>query len=499
MGREYRMKRFVGLTMLLAAMTGPVPLAAAERPNIVFFFVDDMGWQDTSEPFHTEMTKLNAQYETPAMERLADQGLKFTQAYAYAVCSPSRVSLMTGQNAARHRVTNWILRKDTSPDPEHPELQPPQWNVNGLSPEPGIEHTVYAKTLPMYLNDAGYRTIHAGKAHWGAKGTPGEDPLNLGFDVNIAGHAAGAPGSYLGSNNFSAAWRGKDDIWDVPTLDAYHGQDIYLTEAITIEALKAVDQAVADGVPFYLYMSHYAIHAPWEKDDRYYDHFIKKGLNEFDSRYASMIAGVDKSLGDVMARLEHHGITDDTVIVFMSDNGQPSRAARNLPLRGHKLTPYEGGIRVPAMVKWPGVTQADAICTTPIIIEDIFPTILDLAGVKDYESLDGRSFVPLLRGESVDVSDRALVWHYPHTWDGLAYSAIRRGDWKLIYWHVDQRYELFDLATDIGEHNNLAEAHREVVQDLAQTLGATLKARDAQMPILKSTGESVPLPNKNDT
>ncbi len=488
------MKKFVRLPVLLVAVVGLVPQALAERPNIVFFFVDDMGWQDTSEPFHTETTRLNEEYETPAMERLADQGLKFTQAYANAVCTPSRVSLMTGQNAARHRVTNWTLRKDTSPDKVHPELEPPRWNVNGLSPEPGIERTVYAKTLPMYLNDAGYRTIHAGKAHWGARETPGEDPLNLGFDINIAGHAAGQPGSYLGTNNFSAAWRGKDDTWDVPGMDAYHGQDIYLTEAITIEALKAVDRAVADGVPFYLYMSHYAIHAPHEADDRYQEHFVEKGLSEFDSRYASMIAGMDKSLGDVMARLEHHGIADDTVIIFMTDNGQQKKAAPNLPLRGHKLMPYEGGIRVPALVKWPGVTQAGAISTTPIIIEDIFPTILDIAGVKDYESLDGQSFVPLLRGESVDVSERALVWHFPHTYDQPAYSAIRRGDWKLIYWHVDQRFELFDLATDIGESNDLAETRSEVVQDLAQTLGATLKARDAQMPVLKSTGEAVPLP-----
>jgi arylsulfatase A-like enzyme len=482
--------------MFLVTVTGPVPQAVAEQPNIVFFFVDDMGWQDTSEPFHSEPTRLNERYETPAMERLADQGLKFTQAYAAAICSPSRASLMTGQNAARHRVTNWILRKDTSPDTEHPELEPPRWNMNGLSPGPGLQHTVIAKTLPMYLKDAGYRTIHVGKAHWSAVETPGDDPLQLGFDIKIADNKAGQPGSYWGTRDFSAAWRGKAHTWDVPDLDAYHGRDIYLTEAMTIEALKAVDQAVADGVPFYLYMSHYAIHAPFEEDLRFHDRFVQKGLDEFDSRYASMIAGMDKSLGDVMAHLAHRGIADNTVIFFMTDNGQHKMAARNLPLRGHKRTPYEGGIRVPAMVKWPGVTQPGAVSTTPIIIEDIFPTILEVAGVRDYESPDGRSFVPQLRGESVDVSDRALVWHYPHTRDQDAYSAIRRGDWKLIYWHVDQSFELFDLAADIGEHDNLAEEHRKLVQDLARTLAAALVARDAQMPILKSTGEAVPLPGR---
>ncbi|MCP4640125.1 MAG: sulfatase-like hydrolase/transferase, partial [bacterium] len=168
---------------------------AQSRPNIVFFFIDDMGWQDTSEPFHTEITELNRRYHTPNMERMADEGMKFTQAYACAVCSPSRVSLMTGLNAARHGVTNWTLRKNKSPDPKHETLDMPQWNVNGLSPVAGVERTVHARTFPMMLQEAGYRTIHVGKAHWGAAGTPGEDPKNLGFDVNIAGHAAGGPGS----------------------------------------------------------------------------------------------------------------------------------------------------------------------------------------------------------------------------------------------------------------------------------------------------------------
>ena len=161
--------------------------ATAPRPNIVFFFVDDMGWQDTSEPFHSQTTDLNRRYHTPHMEQLAKEGMKFTSAYACTLCSPSRVSMMTGLNAARHGVTNWTLRKDTSPDPAHETLEIPPWNVNGISPVAGIPGAKHVKTLPMFLQEAGYHTIHAGKAHWGAKDTPGEDPLNLGFDVNIAG------------------------------------------------------------------------------------------------------------------------------------------------------------------------------------------------------------------------------------------------------------------------------------------------------------------------
>jgi arylsulfatase A-like enzyme len=198
------------------------------------------------------------------MEVLAREGMKFTQAYASAVCSPSRVSLMTGMNAARHQVTNWTLRKDQSPDPENPRMAPPEWNVNGLSDTTGILHTVVAKTLPMYLKEAGYTTIHVGKAHFGAKDTPGENPLNLGFDVNIAGHAAGGPGSYHGDKNFSAVWRNGDKIWDVPGLEKYYGQKINLTEALTREANQAIEEAVSEDKPFYLYMSHYTVHAPWE-------------------------------------------------------------------------------------------------------------------------------------------------------------------------------------------------------------------------------------------
>ena len=180
---------------LLSIATTLAEEATTRRPNIVLFLVDDMGWQDTSVPFHTSVTARNRSYRTPNMERLARNGMKFTQAYACSICSPTRVSLMTGLNAARHRVTNWTLRKNASNDHRHPTLTFPEWNVNGLSPQPEVERTVHAKALPAFLRGAGYRTIHAGKAHFGAIGTPGADPGNVGFDVNIGGHAAGGPGS----------------------------------------------------------------------------------------------------------------------------------------------------------------------------------------------------------------------------------------------------------------------------------------------------------------
>lgn len=172
-------------------------------------------------------------------------------------------------NAARDGVTNWTLLRDRSPVAPHAFLDPPHSNVNGLSPIAGVARTVVATPLPALLRTAGYRTIHCGKAHHAARGTPGEDPRALGFDVNIAGHAAGGPGSYLGTHDFSAAWRQGDRIWNVPGLEAYHGQDIRLDEALAREAVRAVEVAVHAGRPFYLSLTHYAVHAPWEADERF--------------------------------------------------------------------------------------------------------------------------------------------------------------------------------------------------------------------------------------
>jgi arylsulfatase A-like enzyme len=469
------------------------------KPNIIFFFIDDMGWQDTSVPFYKEKTKLNETYYTPNMERMAKEGMKFTQAYACAVCSPSRISLMTGMNAARHQVTNWTLRKDTSPDPKHKEIEPPDWNMNGLSEELGINRTINAVTLPRILQEEGYRTIHVGKAHFGAAGTPGEDPLNLGFDVNIGGHAAGGPGSYYGKYNFSAKWRNGDGIWDIPGLESYHGKDIYLTEALTIEANKEIDKAVKDDTPFYLYMSHYAIHAPWEEDDRYVQKYIDDGLSEFNAAYASMIEGMDKSLGDIIRNVDRLGISDNTFIVFMSDNGQPKQAERNRPLRGHKLTPYEGGIRVPLIVKWPGTIDPGINPKDYIIIEDIFPTFLAIAGV-DYTSrvsqqIDGKSFVPLLKGQENLNNERPIYWHFPHTYDQPPYSAVRKGDWKLVYHHMDQNFELFNLDHDISERENLLKTEEFKAHELAVILSDFLRETNAGMPTYKNSGKSVPYPD----
>ncbi|GJM31388.1 MAG: sulfatase [Saprospiraceae bacterium] len=500
-------------TTLLSALAFSCQQKDPTPPNIILFFVDDLGWQDTSLPFWTETTDFNRLYQTPNMERLAAQGMKFTQAYATPVCSPTRVSLLTGMNAARHRVTNWTLYKDKLQPIEtnHPDLSFPQWNINGLSPDSTIADAVYATPFSGLLQEAGYQTIHVGKAHFGAIGTPGENPLNLGFDVNIAGHAAGAPKSYWGKENFGNTPEFESTPWPVPGLEKYHGKAINLTEALTLEAIQAMDSAVQKEHPFFLYMAHYTVHTPIMADDRFFQPYLDLGMDTIEARYASMIEGMDKSLGDLMDYLETNDLTDNTIILFMSDNGGLSAVARsgtphthNKPLSSGKGSIHEGGIREPMIVKWPGIAPPNSINSNYLIIEDFFPTILEMAGIKDFKTIqhvDGISFVDQFKNEPYSTQDRPLYWHYPNEWGpsgpGIgAFSAIRKGDWKLIYYHLDQSFELFNIKEDIGESQNLAAQNPDQLNTLASELTEYLEEVSAQMPSEKESGVRVPYPGK---
>ena len=482
-------------------------------PNIVLFLVDDLGWQDTSVPFYESITPLNERFHTPNMERLADQGMKFTNAYAACVCSPSRISLMTGMNAARHRVTNWTLKKDVKSDGSDPIIQPPDWNYNGLNTKLGINNTVTATNLPSLLQQGGYFTIHVGKAHFAAIDTPCADPLNCGFDVNIAGHAAGAPGSYNGKTYFGNHPNGKPKgNWSVPGLEKYHGQDINLTEVLTRESLNVLDTVIRKDQPFYLYLSHYTVHTPIQADHRYLEKYLNRGLDTIEARYASMVEGMDKSLGDVMDYLEKMNLADETVILFMSDNGGLSAVARsgekhkhNAPLASGKGSAYEGGVREPMIVSWPKKVAPATVSHQPLIIEDFFPTILEISGQDDIhlaQEVDGKSFLDVLKNSDTapDV-ERPLFWHYPNIWgpkgDGIgAYSAIRKGKWKLIYFHKDSSFELYNLEEDIGESNNLFSEELETSSFLSKTLSEYLRSVDAQMPLNKETQEAVLWPDE---
>jgi len=480
-----------------------------KNPNIILFMIDDMGWQDTSVPFWKEKTAFNNRYQTPNMERLASQGMKFTQAYATPVCTPTRVSLISGMNAARHKVTNWTFKRDISMVKPPKGLKMPLWNLNGTQPTDTVPRSVHITPLPQILKENGYETIHVGKAHFGAIGTPAADPTTLGFNVNIGGHAAGQPGSYYGTDDFKNV-NSKTTIWDVPGLEKYHGKDIFLTEALTRESILAMDKAIENNKPFYLYMSHYAVHTPIQGDPRFEQKYLDKGLHHVEARYASLIEGMDKSLGDIMNHLEEKGIADNTIILFMSDNGGLSAVARggekhthNKPLSSGKGSVHEGGIREPMLVKWPGITKANTITDDFVIIEDFFPTIIELAGVDDYktvQSVDGKSFTSILKGEKQDNNKRALFWHYPNNWGptgpGIgATSTIRKGDWKLIYYHLDSTFELFNITEDIGESTNLASKKIEKLKTLATELGTYLRSVNAQMPTKTNTNTVVPWPD----
>ncbi len=483
----------------------------AKPLNIIMFLVDDLGWQDTSLPFHAEKTPLNRRYRTPNLERLAAQGMRFTHSYASApVCTPTRTSIMTGQSPGRSGITYWTLHKDKDTSTHRPDLAAPPWKMNGLGEED--------VTLPKLLRNGGYRTIHVGKAHFGAHGTNGGDPTNLGFDVNIAGHASGGPASFYGKHNFTLAGRqGKDpksstSVWDIPGLEKYHGQDIYLTEALAIEAVAAIEQSVKDGKPFYLNFAPYAVHAPIMANKKYLDHYST--LDAKEAAYATMIETVDHALGDLLAALDRLGIAESTVVIYSSDNGGLSAHARgespsgtkkhthNAPLRSGKGSAYEGGVRVPTVVRWPGVVKPGATCATPIISHDYFPTILSMAKVETPKSyvplVDGQDLVPMLSGSGT-LAARGLHWSQPHQWGArgpgiVPYTAIRFQQWKLIYFHPKQRFELYDLANDVGEAVDLAAKNKDTVSDLAERLDRWITSRIVRLSIDKATGRPIPLP-----
>lgn len=355
------------------------------------------------------------------MEKLAEAGVKFTDAYACAISSPSRASLMSGMNAARHRVTNWTLEYNTKTDAGSSVIELPDWNYNGIQPATTTNprdtvNSALVTSLPQVLHDNGYYTIHCGKAHYGSRSTTGADPLTMGYDVNIAGSEAGGPGSYLppyGNSNYP-----------VPGLDDYAKDNVFLTEALTQEAIKKLTNFLDNNEsnqPFYLYMSHYAIHVPYTEDTRFSGNYKNKvdpmlgvQLNTSEINHAALVEGMDKSLGDIREFLESRpGLAENTIIIFMSDNGGQAVSVRqgtqnrdqNYPLRGGKGSSYMGGVREPMIVYWPGVTDqyAGTSNDSRVMIEDFYPTILEMAGVTDYETVqhvDGRSIVDIIKNNT---------------------------------------------------------------------------------------------------
>lgn len=476
-------------------------LAAEERvrPNVLFFLVDDMGVADTSVRFLRDAEgepvdmPLNERYRTPSIERLAAQGRLFVNARAYAVCSPTRTSILTGQTAERLRITTWTHPKQVvGTGAADGPLRSPTWRMEGLDPA--------IATLPGILREAGYRTIHSGKAHFGPDATPAGDPLNIGFDVNIAGYGGGGPGSYWGEKNFSAAWRGGGHDWDVPGLEKYHGTDIFLTEAITLEMCSAIDEAVAAGQPFFAHLSHYAVHAPFETDARFAENYPE--LESMPLAFATLVEGVDKSLGDLLDHLEAVGAAADTLVVFYSDNG--SDGPPNLPLRGKKGTRFEGGLRVPMIVAWAKTDPENPnqqrlpipesswteVFATPA---DFLPTLTAVVGVDLPEGLtvDGYNLVPALT-EGTHPRKPEFLAHFPHArHNNTFYTSFIKGDWKLIYQYEPGDWQLYHLAEDIGEQHDLVRAEPERALEMARCMIQRLEDRGALFPLDAQTGEEV--------
>lgn len=490
---------------------------AADRPNIVLFMVDDMGWQDTSVPFYSERTALNRRFHTPNMERLAQMGMKFTNAYACSISSPSRCSLMTGMNAARHRVTNWTFEYNCPPDERDTTVVIPDWNYNGIQPEAGIPNSAVGTSFVELLRRNGYNTIHCGKAHFGARNTPAADPLNYGFNVNICGHAAGGLASYLGEQRYGHDANGLAvSRFAIPGLESYWSKDVFATEALTQEAIKALEKNRSRGEsPFFLYMAHYAVHVPIEADSRFVKKYLDAGLSQTEAAYATLVEGMDKSLGDLMDYLENTGQLDNTIIIFMSDNGGLSALGRtpplhvqNAPLRSGKGSAYEGGVREPMIVYWNGVAAPGSTNSRYVIIEDFFPSILEMAqvdGCSVPQTVDGKSFVPVIKGGSGDEPQtRALYWNTPNTWISGDYRdagigqtcAIRKGNYKMIYWYKDGKKELYDLSNDIGETTDLSTQLPDVVNELSRDLGNFLRGCGGQRPSLVATGAPCPWPDE---
>ena len=492
-------KLLPSLAVIPFAMCGEATAQQYNRPNIIVFIVDDMGWQDTSLPFWNHKTRYNEMYETPNMERLASQGVMFTQAYACPVSSPTRCSLMTGMNMSRHRVTNWTLERDKTTDLESDIVKLPEWNCNGIAQVGTVERTAVATSFVQLLKDSGYHTIHCGKAHWGAIDTPGENPCHFGFDVNITGTAADGKPYALNA---------------IPGLEQYWGTGTFVTEALTQEAIKALDKAKRYGQPFYLYMSHYAVHIPIDKDMRFFPKYVRKGLSDKDAAYASLVEGMDKSLGDIMNWLEKNDEERNTIIVFLGDNGglacseewrEGPLHTQNSPLKSGKGSLYEGGIRVPFIVKWNGVAEPDSRNNSCIMVEDLYPTILDMAGIKNYkvpQTIDGKDIVPLIAGkENNTVKQRDIIWNFPNIWGGTGPGinlncAIRHREWKLIYDYVSGKKELYNIPNDIGEEHDLTAVYPEKVKELSALLGKQLRAMNAQRPTLISNGTPCKWPDE---
>tara|TARA_R110002096_G_scaffold16106_40_gene55287 strand:- start:1624 stop:3069 length:1446 start_codon:yes stop_codon:yes gene_type:complete len=434
---------------------------AAERPNILFIFLDDFGWKDTSYAGSDF-------YETPNLDRLASEGMVFTNAYSAAAnCAPARASLLSGQYTPRHQIFN----VGTKPRGQsaHRRLE----HIAGTSTlDPGI------KTWAHQLQAAGYKTATMGKWHLS------DDPLPYGFDSNVGGtHSGGPPKGYYPPHGNAP------NLQDAP-------KDEWVTDTIAGKANAFIKENQDES--WMLYLTLFSVHTPIQaKKDLLGKYEAKEpGQLHQNTKMATMIQGVDDAIGNIVTNLETLGLTEKTAILFFSDNGGYGPATDMDPLKGYKGTYYEGGIRVPFFVKWPGVVEPGQTNETPIIGVDLYPTLCEMAGatMPENQPADGKSLVSVFKG--AELPERALYWHFPAYLQSYAAtgeqrdllfrsrpcSIIRRGDFKLHQYFEDGALELYNLREDLSESTNLAIQQPERTQELLKELQAWQSSISAPIP-----------------
>ncbi len=432
--------------------------------NIVLFLIDDLGWKDLG-------CYGSDYYRTPHIDKLAKQGIRFTDAYAAcAVCSPTRAAIMTGKYPARIMLTEW--------------LPSGRWN-----PKAKLRSGRFLRGLPLEeitlaeaLRKAGYETCIAGKWHLGSE--PFLTPAHHGFGVNIGANEHGNPGNYF------FPYKGQ---WSIPTTKLKARWQVlaggkpgeYLTDRLTDEAIAFVRKQ--RDKPFFLYFSHYAVHTPFQaKKDmiKKYER-VPKEKRQGKPVYAAMVESVDESVGRIMACLKELELDDDTLVIFTSDNGGFAGATKHAPLRGNKGAYYEGGIRVPLVIRWPGVTKAGQVSHVPVTSSDLYPTCLTAGGLPLHHAQhrDGLDLKPVLEGAN-SLDRKALFWHYPHYNShpsAVPSSVMRKGDWKLIETFDPKGVELYHLGDDLSETTNLAKKESGKLAELRRELDAWRKEVDAEM------------------
>ncbi|MCR9293887.1 MAG: sulfatase [bacterium] len=467
--------------LLIAAVAAPtIKIARAQTssestairsPNVVLILADDLGWSDLG-CYGGDLV------ETPNLDRLAADSLRFTQAYAMSVCTPSRATLMTGRHAARLKMTIWSEGSLKGPS-----------NRKLLQADALHDLPLQEITLAEQLKAEGYLTAAIGKWHLG---DAGHFPEAQGFDINIGGNHWGAPQTfwwpYRGDQRYGGEFR------YVPHME-FGKPGEYLTDRLTDEALQVIDKAGEQ--PFFLYLAHYAPHTPIEAKSEDVEYFRAKQRPEHHHQnpiYAAMLKNLDENIGRVIAHLKRKGIYEETILIFTSDNGgfigndrdQAEPVTSNAPLRSGKGSLYEGGIRVPMIIRWPMQTQPGSVCHQPVMLTDLLPTLTGLNSVADDNQettgLDGTDLKPLL-SQPERTWERTLFFHYPHYYPTTSpVSAVRFADWKLLEFHEDSSLELYDLARDPSESKNLADQYPQRAAQMLDELQRWRRQVDAAMP-----------------